>query len=129
MEDGEGAAGIRRRLERFLIGKSYGFNPDAELVDDILAAMAARRKKFGEEYCPCRRVTGDREADKAIICPCVHHQREIAERGHCHCRLFVGKKASRIPAEPVSDGPGEIAPRPPNPAPAGFCPAESGESA
>lgn len=80
---------IRSRLESYLTGKPFYFNPDPEIVGTILRAMAKRWEKFGDDYCPCRRVTGDKEKDKDIICPCVYHVEEIARDGHCHCHLFT----------------------------------------
>lgn len=80
---------IRERLEKFLDGKDYYFNPDPDTVDSILKAMAKRHEKFGEDYCPCRRVTGNAEQDRDIICPCMFHPDEIAADGHCHCMLFT----------------------------------------
>lgn len=85
----ERAATIRRRLEEYLVGKSFYFNPDPEMVNSILRAMAKRWEKLGEDYCPCRRVTGDKEKDALIVCPCVYHEAEIDKDGFCHCRLFT----------------------------------------
>lgn len=88
-EDSPHAEEIRKRLEEYLTGKDFYFNPDPDIVDSIIKAMAMRRDKFGKDYCPCRRVTGDGEADDKIVCPCVYHVREIEEQGHCHCHLFT----------------------------------------
>lgn len=82
-------AALRARLETYLQGKSFYFNPDPDTVDSILGAMVKRHEKFGEDYCPCRRVTGDKAEDAKIICPCVYHEAEIDEQGFCHCRLFT----------------------------------------
>ncbi|MDR1519580.1 MAG: ferredoxin:thioredoxin reductase [Planctomycetota bacterium] len=92
--DPEAAAGIRRRLEKSLADGNCRFNPDEDLVGDIIEAIAARKAKFGEAYCPCRRLSGDPGKDREIICPCVHREREIATDGYCHCRLFVRKEGS-----------------------------------
>lgn len=81
---------IRKRLEEYLTGKDFYFNPDPEMVDSILHAMAKRWERYGEDYCPCRRVSGDKEKDALIICPCVYHEDEIKKDGYCHCRLFTG---------------------------------------
>lgn len=90
MEDQtEALAALRARLETFLEGKPYYFNPDSDTVDSILKATLKRREKYGEDYCPCRRVTGDKEKDKLIICPCVYHPDEIKKDGRCHCNLFT----------------------------------------
>ncbi len=80
---------LRQRLERYLEGKDFHFNADSELVDGILAAMTKRREKFGDDYCPCRRVTGDAEKDRDIVCPCAFHLEELEKDGHCHCQLFT----------------------------------------
>ncbi len=80
---------IRRRLENFLQGRDYNFNPDPEIVKSIIKAMAKRYQQFGADYCPCRRVVGDKEKDALIICPCVYHEQEVREDGHCHCQLFT----------------------------------------
>lgn len=88
-KDLEKIAPLRARLEKYLTGKSFYFNPDPEIVDSILNAMTKRREKFGQDYCPCRMVSGDKEKDAAIICPCVYHEAEIDKDGHCHCRLFT----------------------------------------
>ena len=85
----ETVAEIRGRLEKFLEGKNFRFNPDESLVEDLIEALAAKKAKFGEAYCPCRRLSGDRDKDKDIICPCVHQEQEIVTDGHWHCRLFV----------------------------------------
>ncbi len=90
---------IRRRLEKFLQGRDYYFNPDPELVDTILKAMAKRYQKFGADYCPCRRVVGDKEKDALIICPCVYHEDEVRVDGHCHCQLFTREQRKKFKTE------------------------------
>ncbi len=80
---------IRARLEAYVAGKNFRFNPDAGLVDSVLLALEKRREKSGEAYCPCRRPSGDAEKDREIICPCAFHLDELEKDGHCHCFLFV----------------------------------------
>lgn len=67
-------------------------NPDEEKVNEVMVGLFKKKEKFGELYCPCRVVTGDKEKDKEIICPCVFHRKEVEVEGHCLCWLFVGKK-------------------------------------
>ena len=38
--------------------------------------------------------SGDKEKDRAIICPCIYHKDEIAKDGHCHCQLYYRKDAA-----------------------------------
>ncbi len=85
----EMAAKIRARLDKYVEGKDFGYNPDKVIVNTILVSMAKRKEKNGEEYCPCRRVTGDKAKDADIICPCIYHLKELEVDGHCHCYLFT----------------------------------------
>ncbi|MFW5858320.1 MAG: ferredoxin-thioredoxin reductase catalytic domain-containing protein [Planctomycetota bacterium] len=88
------AQAIKKRLDAYLAGTPYTYSPDKEAVARVLNGMARRKEKQGEAYCPCRIVTGEPEADRKIICPCVYHEDEIARDGHCHCRLFVREDAT-----------------------------------
>lgn len=71
--------------------KKNGFklNPNEEVVKGLINGLLANEKKYGERYCPCRVVTGDKEKDKDKICPCKWHKDEIREMGSCYCGLFV----------------------------------------
>jgi len=64
-------------------------NPEQRIVEAISKALAANEKDKGARYCPCRQITGNKEEDKKIICPCTYHLNEIKKDGHCHCKLFV----------------------------------------
>lgn len=81
---------IRIRLERWLENTPYRFNPNASTVDTIIRGLALRKLKYGKEYCPCRVVKEDEEENKGIVCPCIYHEKEIAQHGICFCGLFVG---------------------------------------
>jgi len=67
----------------------FRLNPDKKIVEGLIKGLLANEKKYGQRYCPCRRVTGNKEEDKKIICPCVYHKNEIKEMNHCYCGLFV----------------------------------------
>jgi len=64
-------------------------NPNKEVVKRLVRGLLENEKKYGERYCPCRRISGDKEEDKAKICPCQWHKEEIEKQGHCLCGLFV----------------------------------------
>ena len=66
----------------------FKLNPDREVVERLIKGMLENEKKFGERYCPCRRVTGNKEEDKGKICPCQFMRKEIEEQGRCLCGLF-----------------------------------------
>ncbi len=80
---------IRKMLTEYVAHSSYKLNPDTKIIDRVVKGLVMRKVKFGYAYCPCRLVTGDKERDKNIICPCVYHGEEIDRNGECHCNLFV----------------------------------------
>ncbi len=68
-------------------------NPDEKRVKEVITGLLKKKEKYGENYCPCRVVTGDKKKDEDIICPCVFHRGEIELKGQCLCQLFVGEKS------------------------------------
>jgi ferredoxin-thioredoxin reductase catalytic subunit len=71
--------------------KGYYFNTDRDRVFDLLEALITNKERYGYMGCPCRLVSGDRENDKDIICPCVYSVPDIEEFGSCYCNLYVSK--------------------------------------
>lgn len=69
----------------------FTLNPDPQIVDMIIDGLLENIEKKGAAYCPCRTLTGIKEEDRKIICPCIYHKDEIAKDGRCHCWLFVKK--------------------------------------
>ena len=67
----------------------FRLNPNKKIVEQLIKGLLENEKKYGKRYCPCRRVTSDKEKNKKIVCPCVYHKDEIKKQGHCHCFLFV----------------------------------------
>ncbi len=68
---------------------NFRLNPDKNMTQRIIKGLLNNEKKYGQRYCPCRRVTGDLEKDKENICPCIFHKQEIEKDGHCFCNLFL----------------------------------------
>ncbi len=81
---------IRNMLNNYTANSHYRLNPDDKMVERVVKGLVMRKMKFGYAYCPCRLVTGDKERDKKIICPCFYHVEEIERDGECHCNLFIG---------------------------------------
>jgi len=81
--------GIIKNCQEYAERNGLKLNPNREMVERLIKGMLENEKKFGERYCPCRRVTGNREEDKGKICPCQWHLQEIERDGHCFCGLFV----------------------------------------
>ena len=80
---------LKKKSEEYASSQGFKLNPDEKIVNFIIKGLLKNKKEKGELYCPCRRVTGSKEEDKKIICPCVFSLTEIREKGKCHCGLFV----------------------------------------
>lgn len=81
------------KMIKFYSSKSgYDVISDPEIYDTIVEGLVQNKLKHGFAYCPCRIVTGSKEEDIKIICPCAYHKEEIKQDGHCHCHLFYAKE-------------------------------------
>jgi len=78
-----------KEYEDYAKEKGFKLNPNETILKGVVGGLIARKENFGERYCPCRKMTGNKKDDKRIICPCVYHEKEIEEDGHCFCNLFV----------------------------------------
>lgn len=78
-----------KQYEEYAKENGFRLNPDKKIAEGVILGLLAREEKFGVRYCPCRRVTGDKEEDKKIICPCIYHKEEIERDGKCYCNLFI----------------------------------------
>ncbi|MDD1677998.1 MAG: ferredoxin:thioredoxin reductase [Methanomicrobiales archaeon] len=88
---------IREWAEEYARRHGYQLNPNEKQLNVILRGLARLKGRTGEQYCPCRVRSGDKEKDKIIICPCIYHGDEIAAEGHCHCNLFHAGGTSSAP--------------------------------
>jgi ferredoxin-thioredoxin reductase catalytic chain len=80
---------LRKEIEEYAAEAGIKLNPDEKVIEKIINGLLVNRKEKGENYCPCRVITGDKKKDEDIICPCVFHRGEIEMQGHCLCLLFV----------------------------------------
>lgn len=80
---------LKKEFAEYAKNNGIKLNPDEKVVERIIDGLLKNEEKYGEKYCPCRRVSGDKEEDKKKICPCIWHKDEIEKDGHCFCRLYV----------------------------------------
>lgn len=81
--------GIIKNYQDYAQKNGFRLNPDRKTVEKLVAGLLANEKRWGAKYCPCRRITGNKEEDRPKICPCQWHREEIEKDGHCFCGLFV----------------------------------------
>jgi len=86
----------------------YKFTPNPEMVDFLLEQEVLLEKKHGSPFCPCQALTGNREADMKIVCPCIpYHRKHFDYMKQCWCGLFIHKDVTdpamlrQIPASEV----------------------------
>lgn len=80
---------VIKNYEEYAEKNGFKLNPNQEVVKRLIKGILENEKKFGQKYCPCRRITGNPEEDKPKICPCQWNREEIERDGHCFCGLFV----------------------------------------
>jgi len=102
-EKGKGMTPEEKALNREILAwvkkyareKGYALNTNDRQLNAVIRGLIRNRLKHGEKYCPCRIRSGDPEKDRLIICPCAHHEQEIASEGHCHCNLFFKPESGK----------------------------------
>lgn len=87
----------RKETLRFWFAKvvdplGYKFTPDAEMVEFLLEQEVQIEKNHGSPFCPCQFISGNREEDMKIVCPCIpYHRKHFDAMKQCWCGLFVHK--------------------------------------
>jgi len=83
---------LYERMKKIQEPKGYYFNRDRQRTFELLEALLVNKQRYGYLGCPCRLLSGDREADRDVICPCVYSVQDIEEYGSCYCNLYVSKE-------------------------------------
>lgn len=78
-----------KEYQNYAETNGFHLNPNKKIVEQLIKSLVERGEKYGEKFCPCRRVKANKKVDEKIICPCVFHKKEIKKQGHCRCFLFV----------------------------------------
>jgi ferredoxin-thioredoxin reductase catalytic chain len=69
--------------------KGYYFNNDTPYVLELLQALLTNKERYGYMGCPCRLLSGNRDHDRDVICPCIYRTPDVVEFGSCYCQLYV----------------------------------------
>jgi ferredoxin-thioredoxin reductase catalytic chain len=74
-----------------MVAKKQGWvlNPDLEFTRDLVEGLTINWNRYGYFLCPCRDTEGSRETDAKVICPCAPSWKDVEERGHCYCALYL----------------------------------------
>jgi ferredoxin-thioredoxin reductase catalytic chain len=99
------AQALDERMKKVQEPKGYYFNKDRQRTFELLEALLVNKERYGYMGCPCRLVSGDSDADRDIICPCVYSIPDIEEYGSCYCNLYVSQQWNdgQIPHEYVPE--------------------------
>ena len=85
----EAIARAKHLVHKYARNCPYGLVKDQVVLRNIVAGLARNWVQHGLPYCPCKEVTGDRDRDREIVCPCKEHHKEIEETGSCCCGLYL----------------------------------------
>jgi ferredoxin-thioredoxin reductase catalytic chain len=83
------ATELYEMLKEKQAAKGYYFNNDKTMVFELLEALLTNKERYGYMGCPCRLMSGNRDHDKDVICPCVYRTPDVVEFGSCYCQLYV----------------------------------------
>jgi ferredoxin-thioredoxin reductase catalytic chain len=85
--------------------KGYFFNQDKDKVWAILNGLLENKSRYGYMGCPCRLLSGDRNWDQDIICPCEYREIDVQTYGSCYCGLYVSESwnTGKIPHNVVPE--------------------------
>jgi ferredoxin-thioredoxin reductase catalytic chain len=89
MDNTEKINQLKKEFAEYAEKNGFRLNPNEKIVDGIIGGLLKNEEKYGQIYCPCRRVSGDKEEDSKKICPCFWHKDEIEKDGHCFCNLYT----------------------------------------
>ncbi|HHX73975.1 MAG TPA: ferredoxin:thioredoxin reductase [Firmicutes bacterium] len=111
MDTGKRKAFFRQRFARVVDALGYKFTPDEEMADFLLEQEVLIERRYGSPFCPCQAITGNREEDMKICCPCIpFHRKHFDYMKQCWCGLFIHKDVddpSQLRQIPASEVPQE----------------------
>jgi len=92
MDTGKRKEQLKVMYQRVIDPLGYKFSPDEEIVDFLLEQEVQLENEKGNPFCPCQGLTGEREHDMKLVCPCIPFHREHYDAmRRCWCGLFVHK--------------------------------------
>ncbi|MBN1911388.1 MAG: hypothetical protein JW818_16715 [Pirellulales bacterium] len=77
-----------RRLQAVAEKEGLILNPDQERVQKVVGLMTENFTAVGEYVCPCKQQHKPPVKGADTLCPCPEMMDEVAQEGHCFCRLF-----------------------------------------
>jgi ferredoxin-thioredoxin reductase catalytic chain len=99
---------LRNYYEKIVDALGYKFTPDTALVEFLLEQEVKIEQRKGSPFCPCQALTGEREHDMKLVCPCVpFHRKHYDTMKRCWCGLFVHKDVTN-PDELLQIAPNKV---------------------
>ena len=75
-------------IKKYAAQKGFKVNPHWMFFTNLKIWIVESEKTFGKRYCPCFEPSASQDLNRKLICPCKFVEKEIKERGTCHCVLF-----------------------------------------
>jgi ferredoxin-thioredoxin reductase catalytic chain len=82
--------------------QGWALNPDADFTQSLVEGLTTNWNRYGYFLCPCRDSDGSAEADADVVCPCAPSWKDVEERGHCYCALYLAPGFAAAGKEPQS---------------------------
>lgn len=81
-------------LRRDAAAGGYYLNPDIDFTKALVKSLIVNERRYGYQACPCRLVTGAKEENIDIICPCDYRDADLNDYHTCYCGLYVSKEVA-----------------------------------
>mgnify|MGYP000066604333 CR=1 FL=1 len=75
---------LYKRMKKVQEAKGYFFNKDKERTMELLEALLVNKERYGYMGCPCRLVSGDREADRDSLRKLIDASIRWVSEESCH---------------------------------------------
>lgn len=82
-------------IQKFVHEKHYQVNTNLMFNTNLKLWLSEAEDTFGKRICPCFSPTGDKQKDRAMLCPCKYLEEDIKSKGTCHCTLFASSEATK----------------------------------
>jgi ferredoxin-thioredoxin reductase catalytic chain len=72
------------RLNKDAESGGYQLNPDIPFTKELIKGLLLNEERYNYRGCPCRLLTGNKEDDLDIICPCDYRDADIVDFDSCY---------------------------------------------
>ena len=82
---------VKNYFENIAEERGFVLNGDTERIEKIVRLMTKNIEDTDKPFCPCKMKNRPPVDNIDPLCPCDELDDEVANDGHCRCRVFYKK--------------------------------------